>query len=93
MVVGRNFTGRGMSLLVAKPKVGKTTLAFNIAIATARGGELLGRSCARGAVVYLALEEKKGEIKKNSKRPLLWMNRWFSTLDQLHLMRSNESRG
>jgi Bifunctional DNA primase/polymerase, N-terminal/AAA domain/Primase C terminal 1 (PriCT-1) len=54
----------GMSLLVAKPKVGKTTLAFNLAIATARGAPFLERSTAQGSVVYLALEEKKGETKK-----------------------------
>lgn len=54
----------GMSLVVAKPKVGKTTLAFNLAIATARGAPFLERSTAQGAVVYLALEEKKGETKK-----------------------------
>jgi AAA domain len=54
----------GMSLLVAKPKVGKTTLAFNLAVAVSRGGEFLDRQTAQGAVVYLALEEKRGEIKK-----------------------------
>jgi len=54
----------GMGLLVAKPKVGKTTLAFNLAVAVSRGGDFLGRKTAQGPVVYLALEEKKGEIKK-----------------------------
>jgi hypothetical protein len=54
----------GMSLVVAKPKVGKTTLAFNLAIATTRGAPFLERSTTQGSVVYLALEEKKGEIKK-----------------------------
>ena len=54
----------GMSLLVAKPKVGKTTLALNLAIAVARGTDFLGRKVAQGPVVYLALEEKKGPVKK-----------------------------
>jgi len=54
----------GMSLLVAKPKVGKTTLAFNLAVAVSRGEDFLGRRTEQGPVVYLALEEKKGEIKK-----------------------------
>jgi len=54
----------GMSLLVAKPKVGKTTLAFNLAVAVSRGADFLGRKTTQGPVVYLALEEKKGEIKK-----------------------------
>jgi hypothetical protein len=54
----------GMSLLVAKPKVGKTTLAFNLAVAVSRGADFLGRRTEQGPVVYLALEEKRGEIKK-----------------------------
>ena len=54
----------GMSLLVAKPKVGKTTLAFNLAVAVSRGRDFLNRKTEQGPVVYLALEEKKGEIKK-----------------------------
>ncbi len=54
----------GMSLLVAKPKVGKTTLAFNLAVAVAKGAEFLNHATMQGPVVYLALEEKKGEIKK-----------------------------
>jgi RecA-family ATPase len=54
----------GMSLLVAKPKVGKTTLAFNLSVAVSRGEDFLNRKTEKGAVVYLALEEKKGEIKK-----------------------------
>ena len=58
----------GMSLLVAKPKVGKTTLALNLAIAVSRGADFLGRKTTQGPVVYLALEEKKGEIKKKLKQ-------------------------
>jgi len=54
----------GMSLLVAKPKVGKTTLAFNLAVAVSRGADFLNRKTEQGPGVYLALEEKKGEIKK-----------------------------
>jgi RecA-family ATPase len=60
-----------MSLLVAKPKVGKTTLAFNLAVAVSRGEEFLGRKTTQGPVVYLALEEKKGEIKKKLNRSWL----------------------
>ena len=54
----------GMSLLVAKPKVGKSTLALNLAVAVSRGEDFLGRPTIRGPVVYLALEEKRGEIRK-----------------------------
>lgn len=57
----------GLSLLVAKPKVGKTTLAFNLAVAVAGGEDFLGRKTKQSPVVYLALEEKRSEIRKKLK--------------------------
>lgn len=54
----------GSSLVVAKPKVGKTTLGINLAIAVARGDHFLGRPTVKAPVVYLALEEKRTEINK-----------------------------
>lgn len=57
----------GLSLLVAKPKVGKTTLAFNLALAVAGGKDFLGRMTKQFPVVYLALEEKRSEIRKKLK--------------------------
>ena len=60
----------GLSILVAKPKVGKSTLARNLALAIAKGETLfLGRNItASGSVVYLALEEKRSEVKKHFKK-------------------------
>jgi len=55
----------GLSLLAAKPKVGKSTLARCLALAVARGEEFLGRMVAQGPVIYLALEEKRSEVKKH----------------------------
>jgi len=57
----------GLSLLVAKPKIGKTTLAFNLALAVAGGRDFLGRKTKQSPVVYLALEEKRSEIRKKLK--------------------------
>jgi Bifunctional DNA primase/polymerase, N-terminal/AAA domain/Primase C terminal 1 (PriCT-1) len=57
----------GLSLLVAKPKVGKTTLAFNLALAVAGGRDFLARKTKKSPVVYLALEEKRSEIRKKLK--------------------------
>lgn len=58
----------GVSLLGAKPKVGKTTLARGLSVAVAQGEPFIGRQTARGTVVYLALEEKRGEIAKLFRR-------------------------
>lgn len=55
----------GFSVLAGKPKAGKSTLARNLALAVAQGGSLLGRLTQRGPVVYLALEEKRSEVRKH----------------------------
>jgi hypothetical protein len=56
----------GFSLLVAKPKVGKSTLARNLALCVAAQGKtFFGRSVQHGPVIYLALEEKRSEVKKH----------------------------
>ena len=47
----------GLMLLAARPKVGKSWLALDVGIATATGGEVLGRRVERGDVLYLALED------------------------------------
>jgi predicted ATP-dependent serine protease len=54
-----------ISLLAAKPKTGKSTLARQVAVRVARGKKFLGRTTNRGRVVYLALEEKRDEVRKH----------------------------
>jgi hypothetical protein len=55
----------GVSLLVAKPKVGKSTLARSLAVAVAQGTPFLGWETVQGGVFYLALEEKRSEVSKH----------------------------
>lgn len=55
----------GFSVLAAKPKVGKSTLSRNLALKVARGEDFLGRVTNQGAVIYLALEEKRSEVRKH----------------------------
>ena len=52
----------GFSICAAKPKVGKSTLARNLAVAVSQGQDFFGRSTTRGKVIYLALEEKLSEV-------------------------------
>ena len=56
------------SLLVSKPKVGKSTFARNIALLVASGGEFLGRVITPGPVLYLSLlgEGKRSEIRNQT---------------------------
>ncbi|HEY0877934.1 MAG TPA: AAA family ATPase [Zeimonas sp.] len=53
----RGLLPEGLMLLAARPKVGKSWLALDVAIACASGGEVLGRPVERGEVLYLALED------------------------------------
>ncbi|MFC1929971.1 AAA family ATPase [Chloroflexota bacterium] len=58
----KTLPSAGLSILASKPKVGKTTLARNLALKVARGDAFLGRNVTPGPVVYLALEEKRAEV-------------------------------
>jgi len=52
----------GTSLVVAKPKVGKSSMAQGLAVAVAGGTPFLGRQTLQGPVLYLAFEEKDSEV-------------------------------
>lgn len=54
----------GLSLLVGAPKVGKSWLALDIALAVAAGGHALGAlPVEKGGVLYLALEDGPRRVK------------------------------
>src|SRR5262249_14391329 len=55
----------GLSLLTAKPKTGKSTLARAIAAAIAKGFPILGRPSIRVPVIYLALEDKRHDVRRH----------------------------
>lgn len=55
----------GLSLLVAKPKVGKSVTARNLARSVAAGAPFLGRATVQGTVVYFALEEKRADVRRH----------------------------
>lgn len=62
----------GMSLLAAKPKIGKTWCALGIGLAIAYGGVALGRERVdQGGVLYLALEDGERRIQSRLKALLL----------------------
>ena len=58
----------GLSLLAGKPKAGKSTEARSLAMCVARGTTYLGRTAKQGAVFYLALEEKKSQVRAHFER-------------------------
>lgn len=58
----------GTSAVIAKPKVGKSTLARNLALAVATGSDFLGRATHQGDVVYLAFEESERRVREQFRR-------------------------
>ena len=57
-VVDDMLTTGGLSILVSKPKLGKTTLVQGLALAVARGEPWLDRDVSQGKVLYFALEDQ-----------------------------------
>lgn len=57
----------GFSILVAKPKVGKSTLARQLVFCVTRGEPFLGRQTVKGRVLYVSLEEKRYEVRNHFK--------------------------
>jgi len=55
-IVSECLPAGGASVLVAKPKVGKSTLAADLAIAVARGESWLGRATQQSPVAYVFLD-------------------------------------
>ena len=53
----------GLSLILGKPKAGKSTLARGLCMAVADSSTWLDRECASGPVVHVALEEKVDEVR------------------------------
>ncbi|GAB4504350.1 MAG: hypothetical protein Fur0043_13440 [Anaerolineales bacterium] len=62
-LVGKYLTA-GLWFLYGKPKVGKSWLAAQLALAVAAGGKLFDQEVRRGRVLYLALEDGERRLKK-----------------------------
>jgi len=55
----------GFSIIAGKPKAGKSTLARELSLRVARGEPFLDRGTQHGPVIYLALEEKRAEVRRH----------------------------
>ena len=58
----------GLALLAGKPKAGKSTMTRDLAFAVSRGSAWLGWKTTPGAVWYLALEDKRSEVRRHFQR-------------------------
>ena len=57
----------GFSIVGAKPKVGKSTFARQLSLCVSLGEPFLGKDTIKGSVIYLALEELRGQVKSHFK--------------------------
>jgi len=57
----------GITILAAKPKVGKTLLTFNLALCVASGRPYLGRETRQGAVILIQMEDPQDLMKQRFK--------------------------
>lgn len=58
-----NLIPDGLTMLAGKPKLGKSWLMLDVAVAVASGGFVLNEKCAQGDVLYCALEDNRRRIK------------------------------
>jgi RecA-family ATPase len=58
----------GLTILAGRPKVGKSWLALQVALAVASGGRILGQRAEQGPVLYLALEDSPRRLKQRMVR-------------------------
>jgi len=68
-----------LTALVAKPKVGKTTIAYELAVKVSQGRPYLGRATRHGKVLLLAVEEHRREVKRRLR------NLGVEQLDAIHI--------
>ena len=59
------LTVDGISMVVAKPKVGKSTLARCLVAAVAGGTDFLGMRTVQAPVVHIAMQERRGTLRKH----------------------------
>lgn len=55
----------GASVFVASPKVGKSTITRQVAASVLLGTDFLGRETKQGGVLYVAIQEQRGEVRKH----------------------------
>jgi predicted ATP-dependent serine protease len=76
-----NYVGEGLTILAGAPKIGKSWLALDFAIAVASGGSCMGHLPAQqGDVLYLALEDNRRRLKSRLKRLMPSQGSWPTNL-------------
>jgi hypothetical protein len=71
----------GLSMLVGRPKIGKSWMALDIALAVASGGTCLGgRESEQGGVLYCACEDSQRRLQDRTTKLIGGGNAWPANL-------------
>jgi hypothetical protein len=62
-----DYLPAGLGILAGRPKIGKSWMGFQLALAVASGGMALGKRVVQGKVLYLALEDSHRRLQERMK--------------------------
>ena len=84
----------GLTLLVGKPKRGKSWMALDWVLAIAHGGYAFGTNqCDEGDCLYMALEDSKRRMQRRIKQLLPHTDEWSPRLTLCHSMKRLDKGG
>ncbi|TMM51683.1 AAA family ATPase [Sulfitobacter sabulilitoris] len=73
----QGYIAEGLTLLAGKPKIGKSWMALDFAMAIATGGVALGSiNCEQGPVLYCALEDNHRRLQRRMRKLYGTTDRW-----------------
>lgn len=73
----QGYIAEGLTLLAGKPKIGKSWIALDFAMAVATGGMALGSiKCEQGPVLYCALEDNQRRLQRRMCKLYGATDRW-----------------
>lgn len=89
------YLPEGATILAGRPKLGKSWLALDLALAVATGSSCLGVECEQGDVLYLALEDNKRRIQSRLGKlaPDRQIAPWPLSLGLVHEWRRHDAGG
>jgi len=89
-LVGDLLADVGVSMLVGKPKSGKSSFARQLAVSVAEGRDFLGKEVKTGNVLYLSLEGPKHVVRNHFRALGLTQTRGKVTLVHEHMPAQGE---
>jgi hypothetical protein len=89
-LVGDLLADVGLTMMCAKPKVGKSSLARQLAVSVAEGEDFLGKSVKTGNILYLSLEGPKHVVQQHFKTLGLTQTKGRVTLVHEHMPAQGE---